>query len=133
LQAGRIPHRSSEEAITAVAESPQVNPTSDFGTNEWLVDEMYERYREDPSGVDDTWAEFFRDRDGAGRKSNGAAAQKPADRSKAPASQSCVEGSVRAGKLRRCSPAVQSGGDSDAPAKPPRSGRPGRLPSSPTP
>ena len=98
-----------------MAESPQVNPTSDFGTNEWLVDEMYERYREDPSGVDDTWAEFFRDRDGAGRKSNGAAAQKPADRSKAPAQSSSKAAS--GGKSGGQS-GGQSGGDSDAPDKP---------------
>ena len=35
-----------EEAIHAVAESAQdnsVNPAADFGANEWLVDEMYER------------------------------------------------------------------------------------------
>jgi hypothetical protein len=31
-----------EEAIQAVAESSQNNPLSDFGANEWLVDEMYD-------------------------------------------------------------------------------------------
>ena len=35
---------------------------SDFGTNEWLVDEMYERYQEDPSSVDEAWRELFSDR-----------------------------------------------------------------------
>ena len=36
--------------------------TSDaFGTNSWLVDEMYEQYRIDPSAVSDTWREFFSD------------------------------------------------------------------------
>jgi 2-oxoglutarate dehydrogenase E1 component len=30
-----------------------------FGANTWLVDEMYRRYAEDPSSVDDAWAEFF--------------------------------------------------------------------------
>ena len=32
-----------------------------FGTNSWLVDEMYEQYRIDPSAVSDTWREFFSD------------------------------------------------------------------------
>ena len=32
---------------------------SQFGQNQWLVDEMYERYRTDPSSVDASWHEFF--------------------------------------------------------------------------
>src|SRR5699024_1899489 len=34
-------------------------PTTDFGTNQWLVEEMYERYLADPSSVDQEWADFF--------------------------------------------------------------------------
>ncbi len=30
-----------------------------FGPNEWLVEEMYERYLEDPSSVDLSWRSFF--------------------------------------------------------------------------
>jgi len=33
----------------------------DFGANSWLVEEMYERFREDPNSVGDTWKEFFSD------------------------------------------------------------------------
>ncbi len=36
-----------------------------FGTNSWLVDEMYERYRDDPTSVGDAWQEFFADYRGA--------------------------------------------------------------------
>ena len=36
-----------------------------FGTNSWLVDEMYERYRDDPTSVGDAWREFFADYRGA--------------------------------------------------------------------
>ncbi|MFM7411346.1 MAG: 2-oxoglutarate dehydrogenase E1 subunit family protein, partial [Actinomycetota bacterium] len=32
-----------------------------FGTNSWLVDEMYQQYRIDPTSVADTWREFFSD------------------------------------------------------------------------
>ena len=35
---------------------------ADFGANEWLVDEMYERYQADPKSVDDSWGEFFKTR-----------------------------------------------------------------------
>ncbi|MFZ3021329.1 MAG: 2-oxo acid dehydrogenase subunit E2, partial [Candidatus Nanopelagicaceae bacterium] len=30
-----------------------------FGANEWLVDEMYQQYLEDPTSVDPTWAALF--------------------------------------------------------------------------
>ncbi len=54
-----------EEAIEAVAESSQDHSTPDFGTNQWLVEEMFERYQEDPSSVDETWVSFFKTGDGA--------------------------------------------------------------------
>ena len=33
----------------------------DFGANSWLVEEMYEQFRTDPSSVSDTWRDFFDD------------------------------------------------------------------------
>ena len=35
--------------------------TSPFGQNEWLVEEMYRKFREDPSSVDSSWHEFLVD------------------------------------------------------------------------
>ena len=32
-----------------------------FGANSWLVEEMYEQFRADPSSVSETWQEFFDD------------------------------------------------------------------------
>ena len=37
----------------------------DFGANDWLIEEMYERYEADPSSVDATWADFFRSHKGS--------------------------------------------------------------------
>ena len=34
---------------------------ADFGTNEWLVEDMYERYLSDPGSVDEAWHDFFAD------------------------------------------------------------------------
>jgi len=45
-----------------VAESPKGDAQTQFGANEWLVDEMYERYRQDPASVDKVWLDFFRQR-----------------------------------------------------------------------
>ncbi|MDR3663435.1 MAG: multifunctional oxoglutarate decarboxylase/oxoglutarate dehydrogenase thiamine pyrophosphate-binding subunit/dihydrolipoyllysine-residue succinyltransferase subunit [Mycobacterium sp.] len=36
---------------------------SPFGQNEWLVEEMYRKFREDPSSVDPSWHEFLVDYD----------------------------------------------------------------------
>ena len=42
-----------------MAETSQEPSTPDFGTNQWLVEEMYDRYQEDPSSLDDSWVTFF--------------------------------------------------------------------------
>ncbi|MEU6035891.1 multifunctional oxoglutarate decarboxylase/oxoglutarate dehydrogenase thiamine pyrophosphate-binding subunit/dihydrolipoyllysine-residue succinyltransferase subunit [Actinomadura sp. NPDC047616] len=34
---------------------------TDFGANEWLVDELYHKYLEDPNSVDEAWWSFFAD------------------------------------------------------------------------
>ena len=39
----------------------QDNPLASFGTNEWIVEEMYQRYLNDPSSVDPAWHDFFAD------------------------------------------------------------------------
>ncbi|MGL5810454.1 MAG: multifunctional oxoglutarate decarboxylase/oxoglutarate dehydrogenase thiamine pyrophosphate-binding subunit/dihydrolipoyllysine-residue succinyltransferase subunit, partial [Nocardioides sp.] len=38
----------------------ELDPSDDFGANEWLVEEMHERYLKDPAGVDPAWAAYFR-------------------------------------------------------------------------
>jgi 2-oxoglutarate decarboxylase len=43
-----------------VAESSQNNPLSEFGANEWLVDEMFEQYQKDPASVGPEWAAYFK-------------------------------------------------------------------------
>ncbi|WP_155855252.1 2-oxoglutarate dehydrogenase E1 subunit family protein, partial [Actinotalea ferrariae] len=35
--------------------------TSQFGANQWLVDEMYEQFLKDRDAVDPAWWEFFED------------------------------------------------------------------------
>ena len=34
--------------------------SADFGANDWLVEEMYERYLADPTSVEPSWIEFFK-------------------------------------------------------------------------
>jgi multifunctional 2-oxoglutarate metabolism enzyme len=40
---------------------PQTGPLAGFGPNEWLVEELYQSWLEDPSTVDQAWSDFFRD------------------------------------------------------------------------
>ncbi len=42
-------------------EPSDTNPLAAFGANEWLVDEMYEKYQQDPKSVDPAWFDFFKD------------------------------------------------------------------------
>ncbi len=41
--------------------SQSPDPLATFGPNEWLVDELYEQYRQDKNSVDKAWWSFFED------------------------------------------------------------------------
>ncbi|WP_255363553.1 multifunctional oxoglutarate decarboxylase/oxoglutarate dehydrogenase thiamine pyrophosphate-binding subunit/dihydrolipoyllysine-residue succinyltransferase subunit [Geodermatophilus sp. DSM 45219] len=41
--------------------TPNSSAVAGFGTNEWLVEEMYQQYLADPASVDQAWHEFFAD------------------------------------------------------------------------
>ncbi|WP_405141381.1 multifunctional oxoglutarate decarboxylase/oxoglutarate dehydrogenase thiamine pyrophosphate-binding subunit/dihydrolipoyllysine-residue succinyltransferase subunit [Sphaerisporangium sp. NBC_01403] len=43
------------------SESSRTNPLTNFGQNEWLVDELYQKYLQDPESVDRAWWNFFAD------------------------------------------------------------------------
>src|ERR671937_534532 len=43
-----------------MVDSPRLD-RSDFGPNEWLIDEMYWRFQENPESVGAAWQEFFED------------------------------------------------------------------------
>ncbi|QDY10392.1 multifunctional oxoglutarate decarboxylase/oxoglutarate dehydrogenase thiamine pyrophosphate-binding subunit/dihydrolipoyllysine-residue succinyltransferase subunit [Micromonospora sp. HM134] len=62
-------------------QTSQENPLAGFGPNEWIVEEMYQRYLADPSSVDSAWHDFFADY----RPAPGAATPRPADGKAAPA------------------------------------------------
>jgi 2-oxoglutarate dehydrogenase E1 component len=48
-------------AVTSHTTHSQDNPLVGFGTNEWIVEEMYQRYLADPASVDPAWHDFFAD------------------------------------------------------------------------
>jgi 2-oxoglutarate decarboxylase len=54
----RVARLRTEESRRAAAVSSTSSP---FGQNEWLVEEMYRKFRDDPSSVDPSWHEFLVD------------------------------------------------------------------------
>src|SRR6266702_3556958 len=50
---------AGEPGQPAAPESPAGQ--ADFGANEWLVEELYQRYLADPGSVDRAWWSFFAD------------------------------------------------------------------------
>jgi 2-oxoglutarate dehydrogenase E1 component len=54
-------HLSSQAQYAESADPTAAPASADFGPNEWLVDELYQRYLADPSSVDKAWWSFFAD------------------------------------------------------------------------
>ena len=66
--------------------------TDQFGPNEWLVEEMYQRFLDDPNSVDPAWHDFFADyRPGDASPTSGSAAQTAADTTAAPSPLTPIE------------------------------------------
>jgi 2-oxoglutarate dehydrogenase E1 component len=55
------PQSPSNSSISTDTDQAGKNPTAAFGANEWLVDEIYQQYLQDPNSVDRAWWDFFAD------------------------------------------------------------------------
>ena len=53
------PRRTQIGLLSVAGMTPDNKFGGSFGSNEWLVDEMYERYLADPNSVEENWREFF--------------------------------------------------------------------------
>ncbi|WLW52254.1 multifunctional oxoglutarate decarboxylase/oxoglutarate dehydrogenase thiamine pyrophosphate-binding subunit/dihydrolipoyllysine-residue succinyltransferase subunit [Streptomyces sp. YU58] len=67
------PQSPSNSSISTDDQAGKKNPAAAFGPNEWLVDEIYQQYLQDPNSVDRAWWDFFAD-----YKPGAAAASAPA-------------------------------------------------------
>ncbi|HCA52799.1 MAG TPA: hypothetical protein DEP24_07845, partial [Mycobacterium sp.] len=52
-------HRQWNRGRGIEASDSVSSTSSPFGQNEWLVEEMYRKFREDPASVDRSWHEFL--------------------------------------------------------------------------
>ncbi|ANS67908.1 alpha-ketoglutarate decarboxylase [Streptomyces lincolnensis] len=55
------PQSPSNSSISTDDQAGKNNPAAAFGPNEWLVDEIYQQYLQDPNSVDRAWWDFFAD------------------------------------------------------------------------
>ncbi|WP_238782664.1 2-oxoglutarate dehydrogenase E1 subunit family protein, partial [Streptomyces monomycini] len=61
------PQSPNSSSTSTDQEGQGKNPAAAFGPNEWLVDEIYQQYLQDPNSVDRAWWDFFADyKPGAG-------------------------------------------------------------------
>ena len=85
--------------------STQNNPKSnsdvlaEFGPNEWIVEDMYQRYLNDPESVDPAWHDFFADykpTSGDGRAGAGQPSEAAAGEGAAPSAQATPQATPQA-------------------------------------
>jgi 2-oxoglutarate decarboxylase len=86
-----------------VSSSSTSSPADEFGPNEWLVEEMYQRFLDDPNTVDPAWHEFFAD-------------YRPADTSSSTAAADTADDSAGTGSVQEV---AQRGGRPSAPSDAP--------------
>jgi 2-oxoglutarate decarboxylase len=91
---------------------PASAPSSDFGANEWLVEEMYEQFQRDPGSVDPSWAAYFKT---SSESTNGA----PSAGSPAPSTANAGTTTQSAPpRTTAAAPAAPSQAEKPAPVKP---------------
>ncbi|CAL9452377.1 Multifunctional 2-oxoglutarate metabolism enzyme [Streptomyces sp. enrichment culture] len=106
------PQSPSNSSISTDTDQAGKNPAAAFGANEWLVDEIYQQYLQDPNSVDRAWWDFFAD-----YKPGAAAAQ-------------AASGTAAAGAAETTAPA-QPAPAPQAPAQAPAPAAPAQTPAAP--
>ncbi|MGM1064436.1 multifunctional oxoglutarate decarboxylase/oxoglutarate dehydrogenase thiamine pyrophosphate-binding subunit/dihydrolipoyllysine-residue succinyltransferase subunit [Saccharothrix sp. Mg75] len=93
------------------------SPASQFGPNEWLVEEMYEQFLADPSSVDPAWHDFFADYKSTQRSSGNGAGTVAAENGSTTSSTATAT-KPAAGKPAEQAPRPAAAEAAPAPAKP---------------
>ncbi|MDG9713193.1 multifunctional oxoglutarate decarboxylase/oxoglutarate dehydrogenase thiamine pyrophosphate-binding subunit/dihydrolipoyllysine-residue succinyltransferase subunit [Streptomyces sp. DH10] len=110
------PQSPSNSSISTDTDQAGKNPAASFGANEWLVDEIYQQYLQDPNSVDRAWWDFFAD-----YKPGAAAASAPAGTAAAGAAgTTTAQPAAQAAPAAAAAPAAQqpAAAPAPAPAKP---------------
>ena len=99
-----------KKAILAVSVNTPNRSVEDFGSNEWLVEELYEKYRSDKNSVDESWWPFFEqyEKSGSGAAGTNGAGEKTSAQQEPAAKRSETKKSSSAGG-RKSSAEAQTG------------------------
>ncbi|MFD3354107.1 2-oxoglutarate dehydrogenase E1 subunit family protein, partial [Streptomyces fradiae] len=107
----------SNSSISTDQDGRGQSPAAAFGANEWLVDEIYQQYLQDPNSVDRAWWDFFADykpgASGSADKPAGGAAgaagsvTRPAQPAEAPTAQAPAAQAAPAQPAQPAAPAGQ--------------------------
>ncbi|WP_179443768.1 multifunctional oxoglutarate decarboxylase/oxoglutarate dehydrogenase thiamine pyrophosphate-binding subunit/dihydrolipoyllysine-residue succinyltransferase subunit [Naumannella cuiyingiana] len=113
-----------KKAIVATAPDQKTTEAVDeFGANDWLAEEMYERYSADPTSVDKQWQDFFAARAGANGAPTGSASAKqpaaePATPKKKPAPKTAAAPTEQQAPAATNAPATNAPATTNGSAKP---------------
>ncbi|MFJ4730754.1 multifunctional oxoglutarate decarboxylase/oxoglutarate dehydrogenase thiamine pyrophosphate-binding subunit/dihydrolipoyllysine-residue succinyltransferase subunit [Streptomyces sp. NPDC088770] len=114
------PQSPSNSSISTDTDQAGKTSAAAFGANEWLVDEIYQQYLQDPNSVDRAWWDFFAD-----YKPGAAAPQAPAGTAAAGAAETTTpaQAAPAAAPAAPARPAPQAAAPA-APVQPPAAPRP---------
>ncbi|MFF5977251.1 multifunctional oxoglutarate decarboxylase/oxoglutarate dehydrogenase thiamine pyrophosphate-binding subunit/dihydrolipoyllysine-residue succinyltransferase subunit [Streptomyces olindensis] len=114
------PQSPSNSSISTDTDQAGKNPAASFGANEWLVDEIYQQYLQDPNSVDRAWWDFFAD-----YKPGAAAASAPAGTAAAGAAgTTTAQPAAQAAPAQAPAPAAEKPAAAQAPAPAPAQAKP---------
>ncbi|MCK8434678.1 multifunctional oxoglutarate decarboxylase/oxoglutarate dehydrogenase thiamine pyrophosphate-binding subunit/dihydrolipoyllysine-residue succinyltransferase subunit [Streptomyces sp. D2-8] len=114
------PQSPSNSSISTDTDQAGKNPAASFGANEWLVDEIYQQYLQDPNSVDRAWWDFFAD-----YKPGAAAAPAPAGTAAAGAAETTTApAAAPAAPAQAPAPVAEKPAAAPAPASAPAQAKP---------
>ncbi|WKX72548.1 multifunctional oxoglutarate decarboxylase/oxoglutarate dehydrogenase thiamine pyrophosphate-binding subunit/dihydrolipoyllysine-residue succinyltransferase subunit [Streptomyces sp. XD-27] len=114
------PQSPNTSSVSTDQDGQGKSPADAFGPNEWLVDEIYQQYLQDPNSVDRAWWDFFADYK-PGQDTSSAVAAPPqavTGTPAAPAAQAPAAPAKPAAPAPAAAPAAPAAQAPAAPAKP---------------
>ncbi|MEU3526116.1 multifunctional oxoglutarate decarboxylase/oxoglutarate dehydrogenase thiamine pyrophosphate-binding subunit/dihydrolipoyllysine-residue succinyltransferase subunit [Streptomyces sp. NPDC038707] len=135
------PQSPSNSSSLSTDDQAGKNPAAAFGANEWLVDEIYQQYLQDPNSVDRAWWDFFADyKPGApatpapaGAAATGAAETTPAPQAPAAPAPQAAAPAPKPAAAPAQAPAPAAPAAPAAKAAPAKPAQPAQAPAQPKP
>ncbi|MGV2920733.1 multifunctional oxoglutarate decarboxylase/oxoglutarate dehydrogenase thiamine pyrophosphate-binding subunit/dihydrolipoyllysine-residue succinyltransferase subunit [Streptomyces alfalfae] len=119
------PESPSNSSISTDQDGQGKDPAAAFGPNEWLVDEIYQQYLQDPNSVDRAWWDFFADyKPGVGASVAAAPAKPAGDAAAGAAAPSAPAAQAAPAAPAAKAPAAQQAAPAPAPAAKPAAAAP---------